>query len=143
MSWSSKVKGPVSRVIYTTPGKLARSRTQLHVPKLAVRETRTCFLSVDPRRGNAGEPGIAMLNDPVEIFVFWLVYLSELKFFINFSHFWNFISCFLRFIILAAYICCFIIPTSMRACVKLLQLCPTLWDPMGGRPPGSSVPGIL
>ena len=38
------------------------------------------LLSVDPRRGNACELGIAMLNDPVEIFVFWLVYLSELNF---------------------------------------------------------------
>ena len=26
---------------------------------------------------------------------------------------------------------------------KLLQSCPTLWDPIDGSPPGSSVPGIL
>ena len=28
-------------------------------------------------------------------------------------------------------------------CAKSLQLCPTLCDPMGGSPPGSSVHGIL
>ena len=26
---------------------------------------------------------------------------------------------------------------------KSLQLCPTLWDPIDGSPPGSPVPGIL
>ena len=29
------------------------------------------------------------------------------------------------------------------AAAKLLQLCPTLCDPMDSSPPGSSVPGIL
>ena len=29
------------------------------------------------------------------------------------------------------------------AAAKSLQLCPTLCDPMDGRPPGSPVPGIL
>ena len=29
------------------------------------------------------------------------------------------------------------------ATAKLLQSCPTLCDPIGGSPPGSSVPGIL
>ena len=29
------------------------------------------------------------------------------------------------------------------AAAKLLQLCPTLCDPMDGSPPGSSIPGIL
>ena len=29
------------------------------------------------------------------------------------------------------------------AAAKSLQSCPTLWDPIGGSPPGSSVPGIL
>ena len=29
------------------------------------------------------------------------------------------------------------------AAAKLLQLCPTLCDPIDGRPPGSPVPGIL
>ena len=29
------------------------------------------------------------------------------------------------------------------AVAKLLQLCPTLWDPIDGSPPGSPVPGIL
>jgi len=29
------------------------------------------------------------------------------------------------------------------AAAKLLQLCPTLCDPIDGSPPGSSVPGIL
>ena len=28
-------------------------------------------------------------------------------------------------------------------CAKLLQSCPTLCDPMDGRPPGSSVHGLL
>ena len=28
-------------------------------------------------------------------------------------------------------------------CAKLLQSCPTLYDPTDGSPPGSSVPGIL
>ena len=31
----------------------------------------------------------------------------------------------------------------MAAAAKSLQLCPTLCDPIGGSPPGSSVPGIL
>ena len=30
-----------------------------------------------------------------------------------------------------------------HAAAKLLQLCPTLWDPKDGSPPGSAVPGIL
>ena len=29
------------------------------------------------------------------------------------------------------------------AAAKLLQLCPTLWDPIDGSPPGSPIPGIL
>ena len=29
------------------------------------------------------------------------------------------------------------------AAAKLLQLCLTLCDPIGGRPPGSPVPGVL
>ena len=29
------------------------------------------------------------------------------------------------------------------AAAKSRQLCPTLWDPADGSPPGSSVPGIL
>ena len=32
---------------------------------------------------------------------------------------------------------------SCAACAKLLQSCPTLWDPMNCRPPDSSVHGIL
>ena len=32
---------------------------------------------------------------------------------------------------------------NAAAAAKLLQLCPTLCNPIGGRPPGSSVPGIL
>ena len=32
---------------------------------------------------------------------------------------------------------------AAAAAAKLLQLCPTLWDPIDGRPPGSAVPGIL
>ena len=32
---------------------------------------------------------------------------------------------------------------SAAAAAKLLQLCPTLCDPIDGSPPGSSVPGIL
>ena len=33
--------------------------------------------------------------------------------------------------------------TDAAAAAKLLQSCPTLCDPIDGRPPGSSVPGIL
>ena len=29
------------------------------------------------------------------------------------------------------------------AAAKLLQSCPTLWDPIDGSPPSSPVPGIL
>ena len=32
---------------------------------------------------------------------------------------------------------------TSAAAAKLLQLCPTLCDPIGGSPPGSPVPGIL
>ena len=33
--------------------------------------------------------------------------------------------------------------TAAAAAAKLLQLCPTLCDPIDGSPPGSSVHGIL
>ena len=33
--------------------------------------------------------------------------------------------------------------TSAAAAAKLLRSCPTLCDPTGGSPPGSTVPGIL
>ena len=33
--------------------------------------------------------------------------------------------------------------TGAAAAAKSLQLCPTLWDPIDGSPPGSPVPGIL
>ena len=32
---------------------------------------------------------------------------------------------------------------SILAAAKSRQLCPTLWDPIDGSPPGSPVPGIL
>ena len=32
---------------------------------------------------------------------------------------------------------------AAAAAAKLLQSCPTLWDPTDGSPPGSPVPGIL
>ena len=32
---------------------------------------------------------------------------------------------------------------SAAAAAKLLQLCLTLWDPINGSPPGSTVPGVL
>jgi len=32
---------------------------------------------------------------------------------------------------------------NAAAAAKSLQSCPTLWDPIDGRPPGSTVPGIL
>ena len=32
---------------------------------------------------------------------------------------------------------------TIAAAAKLLQLCPTLCDPIDGSPPGSPVPGIL
>ena len=37
----------------------------------------------------------------------------------------------------------FCIAAAAAAAAKLLQLCPTLCDPIGGSPPGSPVPGIL
>ena len=37
---------------------------------------------------------------------------------------------------------CFLL-TSVAAAAKLLQLCPTLCNPIDGSPPGSPVPGIL
>ena len=36
-----------------------------------------------------------------------------------------------------------VIGRCAAAAAKLLQSCPTLCDPIGGSPPGSSVPGIL
>ena len=32
---------------------------------------------------------------------------------------------------------------SFFSAAKLLQSCPTLWDPIDGSPPGSPIPGIL
>ena len=32
---------------------------------------------------------------------------------------------------------------TSAAAAKSLQLCPTLWDPIDGSPPGSSIHGIL
>ena len=32
---------------------------------------------------------------------------------------------------------------AAAAATKLLQSCPTLWDPIDGSPPGSPIPGIL
>ena len=32
---------------------------------------------------------------------------------------------------------------AASAAAKSLQLCPTLWDPIDGSPPGSPIPGIL
>ena len=32
---------------------------------------------------------------------------------------------------------------TAAAAAKSLQLCPILWDPIDGSPPGSPVPGIL
>ena len=32
---------------------------------------------------------------------------------------------------------------TAAAAAKSLQSCPTLWDPIGGSPPGSPIPGIL
>ena len=33
--------------------------------------------------------------------------------------------------------------SEVAAAAKLLQLCPTLCDPIDGSPPGSPIPGIL
>ena len=35
------------------------------------------------------------------------------------------------------------VANAAAAATKLLQLCPTLCDPVDGSPPGSPVPGIL
>ena len=37
----------------------------------------------------------------------------------------------------------FVQGSAAAAAIKLLQSCPTLWDPIDGSPPGSPVPGIL
>ena len=37
----------------------------------------------------------------------------------------------------------FIYGSAAAAAAKSLHSCPTLWDPIDGSPPGSSVPGIL
>ena len=37
----------------------------------------------------------------------------------------------------------FLMPGIAAAAAKLLQLCPTLCNPIDGSPPGSTVPGIL
>ena len=37
----------------------------------------------------------------------------------------------------------FLTPFAAAAAAKSLQSCPTLCDPIDGRPPGSPVPGIL
>ena len=37
----------------------------------------------------------------------------------------------------------FVPAAAAAAAAKLLQLCPTLCDPIVGSPPGSAVPGIL
>ena len=39
--------------------------------------------------------------------------------------------------------CIFFPLNKAAAAAKSLQSCPTLWDPVGGSPPGSPVPGIL
>ena len=35
------------------------------------------------------------------------------------------------------------IPAAAATTAKLLQSCPTLWDPIDGSPPGSPIPGVL
>ena len=37
----------------------------------------------------------------------------------------------------------YILTKESTAAAKLLQSCPTLCDPIDGRPPGSPIPGIL
>ena len=37
----------------------------------------------------------------------------------------------------------FTVGDAAAAAAKLLQLCPTLCDPIDGSPPGSTIPGIL
>ena len=39
--------------------------------------------------------------------------------------------------------CGFCLAQFAAAAAKLLQSCPTLWDPRDGSPPGSAIPGIL
>ena len=35
------------------------------------------------------------------------------------------------------------VQAAAAAAAKSLQSCPTLWDPIDGSPPGSTIPGIL
>ena len=41
------------------------------------------------------------------------------------------------------YICIYVYVCIHAAAAKSLQLCPTLWDPIDGSPPGFPIPGIL
>ena len=41
------------------------------------------------------------------------------------------------------FICVYPAAAAAAAVAKLLQLCPTLCDPIDGSPPGYSIPGIL
>ena len=45
-------------------------------------------------------------------------------------------------LLIVSYVCILVI-VSFAAAAKSLQSCPTLCDPIDGRPQGSSVPGIL
>ena len=49
----------------------------------------------------------------------------------------------LSVIIVLFYICTAILEAAAAAAAKLLQLCPTLYDPKEGSPPGSPIPRIL
>ena len=44
---------------------------------------------------------------------------------------------------MSEYVTVYTAAAAAAAAAKSLQLCPTLFDPMDGSPPGSSIPGIL
>ena len=91
---------------------------------------------------------LALLEPGGGIFRFYLIslWVLEPK---GSIHIWNAFDVF--------ELCSFLLPGTLEynpaylknvlktaaAAAKLLQSCPTLWDPIDGSPPGSSVPGIL
>ena len=76
---------------------------------------------------------VCSLLDAVDYFI----YLSELAEQENTCVFGNLSLC----VCVCVYMCVYVYIATPAA--KSLQSCPTLCDPMDGRPPGSPVPGIL
>lgn len=114
-------------MIYTTSGQLAQSRTRSYVQKLAVRKTRTCLLFCQSKK----RKWWWTCHCPVE-WSSWNLYLligtfKLLKFIINFSYFWNLISCFLFIIHTYCFYLSLLLTSIDKFCfVSLKVLCSTL-----------------